>query len=306
MEAQLAISEDPDASLSARLQRIWAERGDFSKVTHASLDQPAVNEEDVEKADDDQITQDELWKLKSEMLGKLECVLELNVVCWTDGCRTARGELTTALDLLNLVLPEVVQTKPDDPPPPEVPLPHGTLSSTVLDVPLAQRPLAKRSHEAAIALASKRVSLQSISDRLVAASDQLATTATSAERTWRKWLDWADEGRVEARGSRNGAGMRDPRGLERTAKDVVTFFGFEEASRAFRQSSYAGVDEQGDLVVPPRARGRRRLVITLRLSGDGVLLTASPSMGEESEIDQARRGIFDEELYAEVRSARLA
>lgn len=217
-------------------------------------------------------------------------------------CRTARGELSTALDLLNLVLPEVVQSKPSDAPPPEVPLPHGTLTSLVLDLPLSRRPVPAQAQAASTSYASKQTSLKSIGDRLIAAAGRLAETASANEKIWSTWIDWAHGGRVEARGARKGAGTIDAKALERTAKEIVTFFGCEEAAEAYRRASYAHLDADGGTSVPPRSRGRRRVVVRLKLSANGEELFYCPSMREEEVFAAHRREVFDEELFTEVSS----
>lgn len=74
-----------DGQLGLRLQRLWQERGDFSKISTAKLEEEqekdnAVKEEEGEQAEvneaeapasegnDQTLTPDQLWKLKATLL----------------------------------------------------------------------------------------------------------------------------------------------------------------------------------------------------------------------------------------------
>jgi hypothetical protein len=71
----------PSAPLAPQLQRVWAERGDFSKVTQASLDAPTPVDEVNLRAEGDELSPEELWKLKEGMLGNLECARSSRPKC---------------------------------------------------------------------------------------------------------------------------------------------------------------------------------------------------------------------------------
>jgi hypothetical protein len=215
-----------------------------------------------------------------------------------------RCGLLEGLALLGHLLPPPAQAEaPASEPGAGLPpaLPHDALRATLLDVPLAVRPADERLQDASLALARTTSSLTAAADRLRGASTQLRGSVDSLAQNWQTWLDWADRGRVEARGAQVNAHLRDAAGLMRAAKEVVAFFGFEEAADGFRRSSYAGLDDRNEMVLPPRRKGRRRLALRLRPSKDADELVYMPARPTDVDLlADARQEVLDEELFVHV------
>lgn len=76
-------SEDPDKTIGERLQRIWAERGDFSALTAASiLAPPKVPDEEAEQ--DSRPSAEEMRVLQGRLMEQLKYVTRL--ASRTHGC----------------------------------------------------------------------------------------------------------------------------------------------------------------------------------------------------------------------------
>ncbi|GAA5821398.1 hypothetical protein JCM10212_000282 [Sporobolomyces blumeae] len=120
---------EPTHSLQHRLMRVWAERGDYSQLTRDSILDLRTNPDDLrDKAnrdaaaanDDDLDPRPRPDELRSLVQGMLE------------NLTIARGELSTALDLLNVLSPA---TDPPNVDPTTIPLPHESLKLVQTSVP---------------------------------------------------------------------------------------------------------------------------------------------------------------------------
>ncbi|GJN87967.1 hypothetical protein Rhopal_000922-T1 [Rhodotorula paludigena] len=306
--------EDPKKSLAERLQRVWAERGDFSLLTADSIRNPDsddTSKQDGEDADEDaRPSVEDMRALQETMIHSLAL---------------ARGELTTALDLLSVLSP------PRDPPDVDVnaiPLPQQTLTF----VPTAPPPIASSDPStnplAALPLASTLSALKSSANAFFRARtcrrrgrslqrDLLTLEAPSAHA--RAPDPWPTILRLHASSARTlvplGAGKGaslSGKGEARLAREVGVFFGAHEARPEFRRAAVARVGELlGEGV---ERRTGRKLVVQFEAGETRETVVWGPETvregaGEEEKVEavlQARaKSAFAEELFAQLtREAR--
>ncbi|GAA5998183.1 uncharacterized protein JCM10292_002380 [Rhodotorula paludigena] len=315
--------EDPKKSLAERLQRVWAERGDFSLLTADSIRNPDSDDttkQDGEDADEDaRPSVDDMRALQETMIHSLAL---------------ARGELTTALDLLSVLSP------PRDPPDVDVnaiPLPQQTLtfvptapppnaSSDPSANPLAALPLAstlsalKSSANAFFRASEELIPLDEAELAAAAAAQSNPTSSPSKPRPRTRAPDpWPTILRLHASSARTlvplGAGKGaslSGKGEARLAREVGVFFGAHEARPEFRRAAVARVGELlGEGV---ERRMGRKLVVQFEAGETRESVVWGPEAvrdgaGEEEKVEavlQARaKSAFAEELFAQLtREAR--
>lgn len=336
-------SEDPKKSLAERLQRVWAERGDFSLLTADSIRNPDsddTSKQDGEDADEDaRPSVEDMRALQETMIHSLACAsttLPLrNPTCEAHSSSRAhslaRGELTTALDLLSVLSP------PRDPPDVDVnaiPLPQQTLtfvptapppiaSSDPSTNPLAALPLAstlsalKSSANAFFRASEELIPLDEAELAAAAAAQSIPTSSPSKPRPRTRAPDpWPTILRLHASSARTlvplGAGKGaslSGKGEARLAREVGVFFGAHEARPEFRRAAVARVGELlGEGV---ERRMGRKLVVQFEAGETRESVVWGPEAvrdgaGEEEKVEavlQARaKSAFAEELLAQVRT----
>ncbi|GAA5963777.1 hypothetical protein JCM3765_006849 [Sporobolomyces pararoseus] len=291
--SEVYTRNDPEKSLQERLMKVWAERGDYSLVTAES-----IKNAQPEDADKDKMEQDPQGRPFPEEMRKFAETMLNNLT-------VARGELSTALDLLNVLSPAT------DPPNVDIntiPLPHETLTLVPTSVPPppsfsdpSQNPIA------GLPLAESLETLKLNAKLFFNASEDLiplddgadgneneepvsqplaeaipTTTSSSAaptrrRRTLTKSPDpWPTifhlHSSVPSRsliplGALPGATLTG-KNETRSARQVGVFYGFEEAGRDFRRASVAGIRE----VVSPdveRGGGRKLCLELCEVGGEG-------------------------------------
>ncbi|KAK9897328.1 hypothetical protein P389DRAFT_194953 [Cystobasidium minutum MCA 4210] len=333
-------------TLAARLQRLWQERGDFSKLSIDKLksedEQEALNEDDdvkkkkedadqpghgegddgqdgeeskAEKAEEEQsMTQEQLWELK---LGILQ------------GLDLARSDITSALDLLQLLLNPLNALAP---PVPEeaLALPSGSMSSSSLHTPLPPPADAIHLRNTALSLATKTKAIDTASDLLRSASKRLDRTTNKSQSEWTDLLRLKRSGqwKIEARPAQvppqagpSSAPFLPNIPIDKMAKDLCIFCGIEEAAYRWRQAGLVRLDNAANadkgkgkdkLNVPERLEGRRRMCVKVTI--EGVIpkaLEYRPTLEDPHEDDmhtalvQVQQELFEEEIFAElIREAR--
>ncbi|GAA6009946.1 hypothetical protein JCM11491_000876 [Sporobolomyces phaffii] len=315
--SELYSRVDPRKSLQERLMRVWAERGDYSLVTHDSIRNPARDvPDDADHAAEDPLgrpSPDEMRKFAETMLNNLAI---------------ARGELSTALDLLNVLSPAT------DPPNVDVntiPLPHEALTLVPTAVPPAPSYSDPRANPLApLPLAESLESIRRSARLFFEASEHLvpldddddARRTTSRKRTkapdpWPTILSLhaASPARsLVPLGALPGATLTGKHEV-RAAREVGVFYGCEEAAREFRRASVAAI---GELVHPDveRGGGRRFCLEVHHDHGDGDDRDASverhvwddddgrrgrrDDRRVEAILERRNRSAFAEELFAKL------
>ncbi|KAM0755101.1 hypothetical protein T439DRAFT_345792 [Meredithblackwellia eburnea MCA 4105] len=300
--------EDPDRNISERLTRIWAERGDFSALSSASI-LAGKSEEENKDADgkdkDARPSPQDIRDLSMSLMEQLE---------------VARGELTTALDLLSVLAP------PTDPPSVDVaslPFPQQTLK-VVQARPAPPPPSDSSSNPlASLGIATSLSSLRSTANTFFRASDELSGTSTAPStvpadevlsRTPRERRNnnktdtniWPDLLRLRLESSHNLLPLGASRGASltgkggaRAARDVGVFFGCPEARESFRQGAMSRV---GDLVGQETVQTGRAMVLSLEMGEEKESTLWAPTLDDPTEIAEilkARgRSAFAEEIFA--------
>ncbi|BGP05440.1 hypothetical protein JCM10049v2_001246 [Rhodotorula toruloides] len=299
---------DPKKSLSERLMRVWQERGDYSQLTEDSIRNP-VQEDKEEQADEvDRPSVEDMHKLQETMLQNLVI---------------ARGELSTALDLLSVL------SAPTDPPDVDVntiPLPQQTLTLVPTAPPPPPSTDPSTNPLAALPLASSLDTLKSSANAFFRASEELipldeaelaaaglssASSTTKAARPRTCDPDpWPTILRLHASsprsliplGAMKGASLSG-KGETRTAREVGVFFGCQEAKAEYRRAAVARV---GELLHDEAAeRTGRKMVFELDSRGEKERFGWNGEGDADSErverILQLRsRAAFAEELFAQL------
>ncbi|KPV76943.1 uncharacterized protein RHOBADRAFT_51922 [Rhodotorula graminis WP1] len=319
--------DDPKKSLQERLARVWAERGDYSELSEERILNPAKEHELADKEDKDpRPTVDDIRALQETMINNLAL---------------ARGELTTALDLLSVL------SAPRDPPDVDVaslPLPQQTLSfvptappprpsTDPQQNPLAPIPLASsldalsRSARAFFSASEELVPLSDEELAALASSNSAAASRPRPRQRARAPDPWPTILRLHHGGARTlaplgagkGASLAAGKGESRTARSVGVFFGAQEAGAAWRRASVAEVGELLD--EGAEKRKGRRMVVEVGVEGAGKMERAvwdeeddkaQDAMDEEEKGDdvdrvervlKARgRAVFAEELFSQLTS----
>ncbi|GAA5864651.1 hypothetical protein JCM3774_006026 [Rhodotorula dairenensis] len=284
---------DTTKSLHDRLLRVWAERGDFSKVTEQSIRNPTPSHDDDAQGgqkgseaeeQDTRPTVEDVRKLQETMLHSLAVV---------------RGELSTALDLLSVL------SAPTDPPDVDVdsiPLPQQSLTLVPTAVPprpsadpatnpLAVLPLATsldavklsataffRASEELIPLdPAEQAALAAATAGAAAAGASPSPLAARPRQQTRAPDPWPTIMRLHASsprplvplGAMPGASLTG-KGETRTARQVGVVYGCPEAREEFRRAAVARVC---DLVEEAEALDRRRA------DDEACTITKPPSRG---------------------------
>lgn len=251
-------------------------------------------------------------------------------------CSLARIDITSALDLLQLLLNPLGALNPVVPED-ALALPSGSLSASLLHVPLPPPSEQVLLNNMALSFATKVKSVGAASSVLRKASQRLGRTTNTTQNEWTELLRLkrAGEWRLEAHGSRVPASSLDvgaPVNIDKLAKDVFVFCGIEEAQLQWRQAGIArlkdsttptsGTDEKGSFRFAERVEGRRRLAVKISLSRaiastmDDVKpddredyeytplsLTKDDeesTAGVTSSLSRAQRELFEEELFAQI------
>ncbi|GAA5877664.1 hypothetical protein JCM1840_004975 [Sporobolomyces johnsonii] len=307
---------DPNKSLQERLMRVWAERGDYSLVTEESIRNPPPEAKDDDKVQDGRPSSEDMRKLQQDMLTNLSI---------------ARGELSTALDLLNVLSPA---TDPPQVDPSTLPLPHETLTLVPHAVPPPPSSDPSLNPLAALPLATSLDALKSSATAFFRASEDLIPTSqdddqqqidasppSSASKPPRRPRSraprpdpWPTILRLHATSARTlvplgavkGATLTG-KGETRIARQVGVFYGCEEAKAEYRRAAVARV---GELVGEDvDRRGGRRMVVEVEVVGERRTdrVVWDEREGEDEEEDpvekvlRARgRSAFAEELFAQV------
>jgi Subunit 17 of Mediator complex len=235
-------SEDPYSSLTARVHRLWAERGDFSKVTAASIragqhqDQPASADAIRDMKENDSLTPEELWALKQEIVSGLTCAsfylgsLRNGFLTTITAFRNARISAINAGHMIDVLLPQGTPNVPD---PTAFGLQPQSLAPSVLHSPLPQYPPQVQAQQLALTLGTKYQSLKSSAGIFFLAAERTRKTAQKSAREWNEWQRLRSKGvRLEARAARRGATLFG-KGQDAVARDLVAFCGAEEGWHAF-------------------------------------------------------------------------
>ena len=217
--------------------------------------------------------------------------------------RLARNDVTSALDLLQLLLGPLNALNP---PVPEeaLALPSGSLSTSSLGIPLPGPAESIHLTNTAIALSTKaRATTVTAADVLRSASRRLDRTTASSQAEWTDLLrlkrsgQWKVEARGAAAASSSSASSTTVQ-IDKLAKDLCVFCGIEEAKLPWRQaalvrlrdrdrdgtakgkgkerSEYRASEDEAHavFVLPERLDGRRRLAVSLKINrrpgGDGA------------------------------------
>ncbi|BGP45404.1 hypothetical protein JCM10450v2_001222 [Rhodotorula kratochvilovae] len=303
--------DDPQKSLSERLMRVWAERGDYSQLSEERVRNPPQEHEQAQEDEDPRPSVEDVRKLQETMLNSLAL---------------ARGELSTALDLLSVL------SAPRDPPdvdPSALPLPQQTLTTVPTLPPTRPGPDPATNPLAPLPLASSLGALRTAAGAFFAASEELipldaaelaalppAAAGVRRPRTKGKAPDpWEAVLRLHARSARalvplgagKGASLAAGKGESRTAREVGVFFGAQEARAEWRRASVARVGEL--LAEGAQERRGRRLAVELEMEGrrERCVWDGDEVEGETTEEDKVEgilkargRAVFAEELFAQL------
>ncbi|CEQ39312.1 SPOSA6832_00842 [Sporobolomyces salmonicolor] len=298
---------DPNKSLQERLMRVWAERGDYSLVTEETIRNPPPEANDDDQVPDGRPSSEDMRKLQEDMLTNLSI---------------ARGELSTALDLLNVLSPA---TDPPQVDPTTLPLPHQTLTLVPHAVPPPPPSDPSLNPLTALPLATSLDALKSSANAFFRASEDLipmtgeedeqqgeAAPSSAKPRPRSRAPDpWPTILRLHATSARTllplgaakGATLTG-KGEARIARQVGVFYGCEEAKPEYRRAAIARV---GELVGKDVDRkGGRRMIVEMVVEGRLDRVVWDEQEGEEGEdpvekVLKARgRSAFAEELFAQV------
>lgn len=236
----------------------------------------------------------------------------------------ARSDITSALDLLQLLLNSLNALSPAVPEE-ALALPSGSISSSLLHTPLPPPAEGIHVRNTALALATKTKAIDTASDLLLNASKRLDSTTNKSQSEWTDLLRLKRSGqwRIEARPAqvppRTGTSSTPfvpniP--IDKMARDLCIFCGIEESAYRWRQAGLVRLDsgtatsggkEREKLNIPERLEGRRRMVVRLNIDGlfpeDSVYRPAVDTPhGEDihSTLIQVQQELFEEEIFAEV------
>ncbi|GAA5936835.1 uncharacterized protein JCM15063_000075 [Sporobolomyces koalae] len=316
---QVYTRHDPKKSLQERLMRVWAERGDYSLVTEQSIrnpePEPSSSEPDAEELDARENPTPEQMRHFAESL--------------VNNLAIARGELSTALDLLNVLSPA---TDPPNVDPNTIPLAHSTLGLVRTSTPpLPSADTASSSSLSNLALAESLAALKRNAKSFFSASEDLipleagdatpATVPTSTPSSKRKPTQSPDPWptilslhsnspgtTLVPLGAASSGATLTGKGEMRSARQVGVFYGFQEADRAFRNASIARV---GELVeVDVERQGGRQLSLELSNVSTGISErriwrdvdrdTHEPEDGVKEILRKRNRSAFAEEVFARL------
>ncbi|BGP29495.1 hypothetical protein JCM10296v2_001234 [Rhodotorula toruloides] len=298
---------DPKKSLSERLMRVWQERGDYSQLTEESIRNPVQEDKEEQADEDDRPSVEDMHKLQETMLQNL---------------MIARGELSTALDLLSVL------SAPTDPPDVDVntiPFPQQTLTLVPTAPPPPPSTDPSTNPLAALPLASSLDSLKSSANAFFRASEELipldeaeleaaglstASSTTKAARPRTRNPDpWPTILRLHATsprsliplGAMKGASLSG-KGETRTAREVGVFFGCQEAKAEYRRAAVARV---GELLQDEAAeRTGRKIVFELDSKGEKERFVWNGEVEADERVErillQRSRAAFAEELFAQL------
>ncbi|KAI5481094.1 Mediator complex, subunit Med17 [Pseudohyphozyma bogoriensis] len=287
--------DGPQKPVGERLKRLWAERGDFSALTARSILAPKADDVEVDKDEDTRPTPQEVREFQASLMQQLE---------------VARGELTTALDLLSVI------SAPTDPPSVDLeslPLPQEALSITPTRPPaplatdLSENPLA------ALPLATSLASLKSSANAFLHASEALDPAAADAPSTvaptpraptttpdpWPTLLNLASTSAYPLLplGAGRGATLTGKLS-DRAARQVGVFYGCTEAREAFRRGAVASMSS---LMDKDRGKGGRTLRVELEIEGrkeESAWVVEQEEDGIETTLKARGRSAFSEELFS--------
>ncbi|GAA6047774.1 hypothetical protein JCM3770_001771 [Rhodotorula araucariae] len=312
--------DDPTQRLSERLMRVWAERGDYSQLSEERIRNPPQEQHNALEDQDPRPSVDDVRKLQETMLNSLAL---------------ARGELSTALDLLSVL------STPRDPPdvdPSALPLPQQALTTVATVAPARSAPDPVLNPLAPLPLASSLGALGTAADAFFAASEalvpldaaELAALATSPAPARRPRPrgkpstpsgpdPWEAVLRLHAGAVGGGARTLVPLGAAkgaslaaggaaetRAAREIGVFFGAQEAGPEWRRASVARVGEL--LREGAGERSGRRMVVELQIGEtrercvwDGERPAGGAEGDKVEAVLKARaRAVFAEELFAQL------
>ncbi|GAA5915238.1 hypothetical protein JCM5296_005905 [Sporobolomyces johnsonii] len=321
--------------------RVWAERGDYSLVTEESIRNPPPQAKDDDKVQDGRPSSEDMRKLQQDMLTNLSSVTVLPSHQFQSDpltCSIARGELSTALDLLNVLSPA---TDPPQVDPSTLPLPHGTLTLVPHAVPPPPSSDPSLNPLAALPLATSLDALKSSATAFFRASEDLIpTTGPEEDDDPNPQVDASSpppssSSKPAARRPRSRAPRPDPwptilrlhatsartlvplgaakgatltgKGEARIARQVGVFYGCEEAKAEYRRAAVARVGELVGEEVD--RRGGRRMVVEVEVvkerRTDRVVWDEREGEDEggdpvEKVLRARGRSAFAEELFAQV------
>ncbi|KDE03473.1 hypothetical protein MVLG_06035 [Microbotryum lychnidis-dioicae p1A1 Lamole] len=331
---QVLTREDSNKLPTERLLRIWQERGDFSQLTSQRIrdeqnkDLTKTSSTDEHSGEQDEhkddvhelgITPEQMSELRMTMMRQLEL---------------ARGELTTALDLLSIIAAPTVATTVDAE---ALPLPQQTLtivpSAPPIPLPSSENDDSTNEHTGAstslLPLATSLASLRESANSFFSASSQVlastsnstTSTSTSPSRnpTSKQWstllhLHTSTPFPLIPLGARSNASFSG-QGETRLAKQVGVFYGCAEAAPSFRRAGVAQVEQVLQEVEEGREGlgkgvGRktgRKLVVEVEMEGrgrdwcvwtSGAAEKEGKEQGVEDMLKQRGRNVFAEELFA--------
>ena len=331
-----------EVPLSLRLLRLWHERGDFSALSETALleeqlkDQEASVAEDVkehkklddttdaldgDEAEDAQgMIPDELWDLKVNILTGLKyvaaCRLYAYYLAERGLCSLARRDVTSALDVLQLLLNPLGALNP---PVPEeaLALPSASLSATSLHTPLPAPPESVHLQGTALSYSTKASATKTAAVVLRSASKRLQRTTSSTQAEWTDLirLDRGGQWPLQARGAPGSSRDIDSRvPIDKMAKDVCLSCGIDEAAIQWRQGGLVRFKERDvkgrgrmrDIFdVPERLEGRRRLCISATLANGqssyfGPLVKENDVQELNAFLTDVQLELFEEELFGQV------
>ncbi|GAA5979544.1 hypothetical protein JCM10908_002962 [Rhodotorula pacifica] len=326
---EVLTRNDTTKSLNERLLRVWAERGDFSKVTKQSIRNPTTLDDDGDKGKeaseedkDSRPTVEDVRRLQETMIHSLAVV---------------RGELTTALDLLSVL------STPTDPPDVDInsiPLPQQTLTLVPTAVPPRPSSDPTTNPLAVLPLATSLNALKSSANAFFRASEELipldpaeqAALAISAPALARPRQQtrapdpWRTILRLHAGsprplvplGAMPGASLTG-KGETRTARQVGVVYGCPEAREDFRRSAVARVGDlveevetrKTDTAAAKKSTRGRTLMLELETKAGTQRTAWTGESGADTDLVERilkdrSRSAFAEELFAQLISEARA
>ena len=239
----------------------------------------------------------------------------------------ARNDITSALDLLQLLLSPLNVLNP---PVPEeaLALPSGSFCSTTLPAPLPAPSEAFHLTNTALAFSTKLKALDTASTSFKNASLRLNRAINDSQAEWTDLLRLKRTGewKIEARAALASSSGSETVQIDKMAKDLCIFCGIEEAKTQWRQAGLARLkdkkgknsakdQEEGPLDIPLRIGGRRRLALRVSFKLTGRETEEELSFIPRSDLDkirvdvadeisvqllEAQLELFDEELFAQI------
>ncbi|GAA94494.1 uncharacterized protein L969DRAFT_68822 [Mixia osmundae IAM 14324] len=300
-DAELDLEAHAQAQIIYRepmLTRIIRERGDFGKLTAQAVQdgraEPLVLRQAQRLAnaaqDKGSITDEALREMRNDMLASLG---------------QAYGELSTAMDLINVILYPLNALRPN-PPLDALPLQPGALSVSVMTPILPPPRPSAQAAQTAIALGTISETCTNVSRSFHEAAQRLGTLAGSSETSFKRMLEWRDRGhRIEAAPVQNDVRSGQPptnRQLDRVSRNVLAPCAYVECDRkrrrihgVFKRSKETA---EHDFDIPRRTA---RLRISVKSADQTTSTYSRPVLAEDASqaaaLEYEHANILDDELW---------